>query len=148
MFIAALLLGPTGQARAAEDEAPASLFVGILHNHAHDPGAEIGEAEGASLLAHVTYLNSLYDQGVLYLAGPFMDESSEGLCILSADSLEAARGLLEADPSVQAGLMEIIGVHPLWDAFNAPEERRFTVEQFQAMTQEPQDADAAAEAQH
>lgn len=52
--------------------------------------------------AHLEYLDGLYKEGKVFMAGPFTDKQG-GLVIYKADSLEAARALAEADPVVAQG---------------------------------------------
>lgn len=52
--------------------------------------------------AHLSYINDLYKQGKVFMAGPFTDKLG-GLVIYKADSLEEARKLAEADPVVVEG---------------------------------------------
>jgi len=54
---------------------------------------------------HFAYLKGLLDEGTLILAGPSLDPPF-GLIIFEAEDVEAARGLIERDPSVAAGLQE------------------------------------------
>ena len=79
----------------------------LLRRPEHAP--ELTEAEGDALQqAHLDYLQSLRDQGVLTASGPFddqPDESWRGLCLLRATP-EQARELLAADPLVRRGRLE------------------------------------------
>jgi uncharacterized protein len=52
---------------------------------------------------HFEYLKSLLEAGKLILAGPSL-EPAFGVIVLEAESEEEARRLVEADPSVAAGL--------------------------------------------
>ncbi|MDR7317961.1 YciI family protein [Brevibacillus nitrificans] len=52
--------------------------------------------------AHLEYLNDLYKQDKVFMAGPFTDKEG-GLVIYKASSLEEARKLAEADPVVAEG---------------------------------------------
>lgn len=130
-------------APALADEAPSSeqgVFVVSL-----TLGESANRAADQEVLAgHIAYLNALFDQGVLYLAGPFADTYHEGQAIILADSAEDATALISADPSVKAGLMTVNSVHPWWTAFSLPDNRRLTAEQFAAMAAEAPKAEAAA----
>ncbi len=56
---------------------------------------------------HVAYLNDLSARGVLKLAGPFLDGDGKpcgSLLVLEAETVEAARDILAADPYARAGL--------------------------------------------
>ncbi|MGG1664409.1 YciI family protein [Brevibacillus sp. NRS-1366] len=52
--------------------------------------------------AHLEYVNELYKQGKVFMAGPFTDKTA-GLVIYKAESLEEARKLAEADPVIVEG---------------------------------------------
>ena len=52
--------------------------------------------------AHLEYINDLYRQDKVFMAGPFTDKQG-GLGIYKAESLEEARKLAEADPVVVEG---------------------------------------------
>ncbi|MDA5110693.1 YciI family protein [Brevibacillus thermoruber] len=52
--------------------------------------------------AHLSYLNDLYKQGKVVMAGPFTDKQG-GMVIYKAESPEEARRLAEADPVVKEG---------------------------------------------
>ena len=56
---------------------------------------------------HFAYLEALTGRGVVILAGRTLntDESSFGIVIFRAESEEAARAIMNADPAVQAGVM-------------------------------------------
>ncbi len=69
----------------------------------------IGRGDRSHLLqAHLTYMSDLEEQGVLFAAGPFVDEegspSGDGLLVLRANSTAKAVELAQADPYVKAGL--------------------------------------------
>ncbi len=56
---------------------------------------------------HVKFLNELNASGTLKFAGPFLDEKgspSGSLVVIEADSVEAARTILDGDPYAKAGL--------------------------------------------
>ncbi|WP_312109769.1 YciI family protein [Brevibacillus reuszeri] len=52
--------------------------------------------------AHLEYVNDLYKQGKVLMAGPFTDKQG-GLVIYKAESQEEARKLAEADPVIVEG---------------------------------------------
>ncbi|MGZ0051816.1 YciI family protein [Brevibacillus gelatini] len=52
--------------------------------------------------AHLAYINDLYKQGKVVMAGPFTDKQG-GMVIYKAESLEEARKLAEGDPVVVEG---------------------------------------------
>lgn len=60
------------------------------------PGAPIGELP---LREHGRYMLDLYKRGAMRFAGPFADDSGAAVMI-EAESDEAARAVVEADPAV------------------------------------------------
>ncbi|USG65300.1 YciI family protein [Brevibacillus ruminantium] len=52
--------------------------------------------------AHLDYINDLYKQGKVVMAGPFTDKKG-GMVIYKASSEEEARELAEADPVIKEG---------------------------------------------
>jgi len=64
-------------------------------------------AEARVLQAHSEYLESLAAAGHLELAGRTQttDPSTFGIVIFHAADLDAARGVMEADPGVAGGVM-------------------------------------------
>lgn len=85
------------------------------------------------LMGHITHLTELYDQGVLFMAGPYDEGGHEGLSIVKAHSAEEAKGFFENDPCVLSGHMQITAVHPWWAAYSRPDNARFSPEQMMAM---------------
>ncbi len=63
--------------------------------------------EEAIVSEHFAYLQDLTKRGVVILAGRTLttDERSFGIVIFQADSDEAARAIVDADPAVQKGVM-------------------------------------------
>lgn len=53
---------------------------------------------------HFAYLKQLLNDGILILAGPVVT-GAMGICIFEADSEDAARKIMNNDPSVVQGLM-------------------------------------------
>lgn len=63
-------------------------------------------------IRHQNYMRTQFEAGVYRLVGPFTDGGRiRGMVILSAPDAEAARAIVAADPSVQAGAMAV-EVHP------------------------------------
>jgi uncharacterized protein YciI len=52
--------------------------------------------------AHLAYINQLYLQGKVVMAGPFTDKRG-GMVIYKAESWEEAKQLAEADPAITEG---------------------------------------------
>lgn len=74
--------------------------------------------------AHLEHLNKLNADGILKMAGPFLDDDGKpngSLVIVEAEDMAAARALAEADPYYQAGLFEKVEVKPYNWVFNKPE---------------------------
>jgi len=114
-------------ALAADGDRMYYVAIGKLTEKMHDP------ANMGLLSQHIEYLGKLYDNGHLLMAGPFTDDSGEGVIILSAASLDEARQLLMADPSIAGGIIEPVSVQPLFAAFSRPDNHRFTMEEMSAM---------------
>jgi len=60
--------------------------------------------EQAVMGEHFAYLKGLLREGRLLLAGR-TEEATYGIVIFEADSIEAARTLMEGDPAVAEGIM-------------------------------------------
>ena len=139
MLASALLCAAMSAVAWGADSAPAApaeppdYFVIQLHLDMPDQPTP---AQQQALLDHIGHLNDLYDQGVLFMAGPF-ESGSDGIAVVQAHSVDEARGFEEADPSVQAGVMHIVRVDKWWAAFSRPDQRRLTKEQFEQMMQQP-----------
>lgn len=79
-------------------------------------------AEEAAVVArHFEYLKQLAFAGTVRLAGRTTedDDSTLGLVLLSADSEEQARALMQNDPAVAHGVMRA-ELHPFRVAVSAP----------------------------
>ena len=63
------------------------------------------EAEIVS--AHFNYLEALHEQGILILAGRTLntDETSFGIVIFNAETIEVAQEIMKNDPAVIQGVM-------------------------------------------
>jgi len=86
----------------------ASVTVGLLVRP--DGAPELPEAEDDALQdAHLAHLASLADEGVLASAGPVVDQDDPSLrgIVLLSTPIDDARALLEEDPRVRAGLLEV-----------------------------------------
>lgn len=74
--------------------------------------------------AHVEHLNKLNAEGTLKMAGPFLDAEGKpngSLVIVSAETIEAAKAIADADPYTKAGLFESVEIKPFNWVFNNPE---------------------------
>lgn len=73
---------------------------------------------------HIEHLNKLNAEGTLKMAGPFLDADGKpcgSLVVVSADTIEAARAIADADPYAKAGLFQSVEVKPFNWVFNNPE---------------------------
>ena len=62
--------------------------------------------------AHMKNIRKLADEGILVLAGPFLDDGDlRGIYIFDVESIEEAKKLTESDPAIQAGSL-IMELHP------------------------------------
>ena len=72
----------------------------------------------------VEWLNGLNADGILKMAGPFLDADGKpcgSLVIVKADSIEDATALATQDPYAKAGLFEKVEIKPYNWVFNNPE---------------------------
>ncbi|WOX04291.1 YciI family protein [Microbulbifer pacificus] len=77
------------------------------------PNRDQDQATAAELQrAHMANIQRLAEEGVLVLAGPFLDGGElRGIYIFDVDSVEEARKLTETDPAVKAGRL-VMELHP------------------------------------
>lgn len=62
--------------------------------------------------AHLDNISRMAEEGVLVLAGPFLDNTDvRGIYVFAVDSLSQAEALTNSDPAVQAGRL-IMELHP------------------------------------
>jgi len=106
-----MLAAATAQAQGA-----GQLFVIVYHQGpAWDAGLPMGKQPAMG--RHGAYMKRLFDEGVSFAAGPTTDAPG-GVVILRAASLEAAKALLAADPSISSGMF-VGEVHPWAPAFRS-----------------------------
>ncbi len=69
----------------------------------------IDSIESAKLqLAHLKNIMRLAEEGKLIIAGPFMDNQPiKGIFIFNVSTIEEARKLIETDPAIKAGVLEM-----------------------------------------
>jgi uncharacterized protein YciI len=65
----------------------------------------ITDDEAAIMQAHAGYLAEQLDRGVLVVAGPTLGPVNTGISVIEAESEDAARAVMLADPAVTSGLM-------------------------------------------
>lgn len=77
------------------------------------PNQDQGKEEAAQLMrAHLDNINRLAEEGVLVLAGPFLDGAElRGIYVFDVESVEEARSLTESDPAIKAGRL-VMELHP------------------------------------
>jgi uncharacterized protein YciI len=57
---------------------------------------------------HLAYLNKMYNEGKMDLAGPSLpDGDIRGFCVYNVESFEVAKKLAESDPAVIAGRLVV-----------------------------------------
>ena len=78
----------------------------------HSPGSEwaagVPYREQPGIGAHLEFMRSLHDRGLLVLGGPFLDAadgSPVGMAVVRVESIEGADALAAEDASVAAGLL-------------------------------------------
>ncbi len=95
---------------AAEPPTEFDIYELVLLRRGHpDPGLDEQTIERLQS-QHLGHLEAMRVAGHLLAAGPFRDQPDEswrGLCIYRVGSLEEARRLAEADPSVKAGQLAL-----------------------------------------
>lgn len=77
------------------------------------PNRDQDQATAAELQrAHMANIQRLAQEGVLVLAGPFLDGGElRGIYVFDVDTVEEAQKLTESDPAVQAGRL-VMELHP------------------------------------
>jgi uncharacterized protein len=88
-------------------QVPSTIFLYTLHPQrlamlTDGPTSD----EQALAAAHWTYSQSLLARGVVVFAGRTLarDADSFAMCVVRADSMEAARAIADADPAVAGGV--------------------------------------------
>ncbi len=61
---------------------------------------------------HRVHLRALVEQGALLLAGPFEDEASGGMMLFEAESADAVREMVNADPFTTEGVFATTEIRP------------------------------------
>lgn len=74
-------------------------------------GPDMTPEEIETMSVHAGYLARLLEEGTLILAGPCLDYAY-GLVVIEAESEDAARAIMVADPAVSRGVMAA-EFHPL-----------------------------------
>jgi uncharacterized protein YciI len=79
-----------------------------------------------AFMAHVAYMDTLQEQGLTILSGPFMEKAGGlhgvlqdgGMTIFKAADLDEAIAISRADPTVQSGMLNV-DVKMFWVPFHA-----------------------------
>ncbi len=79
-------------------------FFGQLLGTRPDWPNDMTTEEEKIMTQHFSYLQELVSDNRVLLAGPVFDDPVFGLVIISAETKEQAEAILDADPSVLAGL--------------------------------------------
>jgi uncharacterized protein YciI len=85
------------------DDAPVSEWLCVIRPPRATFVEDMSPREAEIMERHFEYLKSLLKAGKLILAGPSLDPPF-GIIVLEAESEDEARRLIEADPSVAAGV--------------------------------------------
>lgn len=93
---------------------PLFLYHLVLNEAYHDPAAWTDD-DRATIRSHAEFLDELGRDGRLAFAGRTLYEPGHpdlfGIAVIRAPSMEAARELMAADPSVTAGIQRA-SIHP------------------------------------
>ena len=79
-------------------------WVYFIHAPRENFGATMTEAEQAVWATHFERLQRLTAEGVLILAGPTLGPVNTGIAIFEAPDEEAARQLMNEDPTISSGI--------------------------------------------
>lgn len=73
------------------------------------PKVEIDSLKELALQkAHLENIYRMKDEGILVLAGPFLDQGEiRGIFIFNVETVEEARRLTETDPKIKSGILEM-----------------------------------------
>ena len=62
---------------------------------------------------HLAHLTQMHQEGILLMAGPFMDEQDiKGILVMNTSEIEQAKQVVENDPAIIAGRLK--AVYHLW----------------------------------
>jgi len=102
--VAAAILAAPAAAKAA-GAGPPTYFV---LTHAPGPLWDHAKAfrDQAGIDRHAGYMSAYADKGQIVMGGPFLDNSG-GMMIFDLPSIEDARAIAAADPTVKAGLLTV-----------------------------------------
>ena len=80
-----------------------SEWIYFIHPPRDDFAATMTSAEQAAWAAHFERLQRLFAEGRIVLVGPTLGRTNTGIAIFEAPDEEAARRIMEEDPSIAGG---------------------------------------------
>ena len=81
-----------------------STWIYFIHPPRIDFAETMTEAEGEAWGRHWLRIQRLYLEGRVILVGPTLGRTNTGICVFEADDEDAARAVMEADPTVASGI--------------------------------------------
>lgn len=88
-------------------------FFGIIKPVREDFMINSTEEDEKIMGEHFIYLKGLLKEGKLILAGPVTNEKKPmGIFIFECETIDEAKELFENDPSVKAGIQNIVSLEP------------------------------------
>ena len=83
------------------------------------PGRNVFE-QGEPIEGHLAAMRAHFDAGRLLIGGPFRERGAGGIAVLQVDRVGEAKALMDADPSVIAGVIaySVNQLMPVFDEFN------------------------------
>jgi len=94
-----MVLGLLAAPAMAADTPPATSLYVVLYKQGPAWKEGVPMQQQDAIVPHYQYMKRMYERGVILDAGPTLDEPG-GVVILRAESLDAARAIMAADPSV------------------------------------------------
>jgi uncharacterized protein len=92
------------------DKNPPTYFA-VFHTPGSGWDAEKSYDRQPGFPAHVQYMDECFNNGIVVLSGPFLERdggmASGGMLILKSESLEEARAIAVADPTVKSGMLQV-----------------------------------------
>jgi uncharacterized protein YciI len=88
-------------------------FIGMIKPLRDDFMINYTDEDERIMSEHFTYLKELIADKKLVLAGPILNEKKpRGIFIFECKTIEEAREMLKEDPSIKAGIQEVIMLEP------------------------------------
>ncbi|MFX0005383.1 MAG: YciI family protein [Promethearchaeota archaeon] len=89
-------------------------FFAVIKPYRQDFITNPKDAEDKIMSDHFLYLQSLLNQGKLFLAGPtLIPDDPFGVIIFEVEKEEEAKNYLENDPSVKAKIQRVVDFRPI-----------------------------------